>query len=65
MTAQAQEVLNSFDRLPDTEQLEIGLEILRRLANSDFSALSNEDLALNSEELFLVFDQQESDDESS
>jgi hypothetical protein len=59
MTALAREILNSFDRLPDTDQLEIALEILKRLANFDFPPLADEDLALNAEELFLALDQQE------
>lgn len=61
MSALAQEILESFDRLPDTEQLEIALEILRRLVNVDFPPLTDEDLALNAEELFLALDQKEVD----
>jgi len=61
MSALAQEILESFDKLPDTEQLEIALEILRRLVNVDFPPLTDEDLALNAEELFLALDQQEVD----
>lgn len=61
MTALAQEILNNFDRLPDTEQLEIALEILRRVINFDFPPLTDEDLTLNAEELFLTLDQQEPD----
>jgi hypothetical protein len=63
MTALAQEILNNFDRLPDTEQLEITLEILRRIINFDFPPLADDDLTLNAEELFLALDQQELDDE--
>jgi len=63
MTASAQEILKNFDRLPDTEQLEIALEILRRIINFDFPPLTDEDLTLNSEELFLALDQQEPDHE--
>lgn len=40
MTALAQEILNTFDRLADAEQLEIRLEILRRFA-SPMSILSS------------------------
>ena len=61
MTALAEEILKNFDRLPNTEQLEIALEILRRLVNFDFPPLTDEDLALNAEELFLALDQQEAD----
>ena len=59
MTALAQELLKTFERLPDSEQLEIGLEILKRLIHLDFPPLSDEDLILNVEELFLELDRQE------
>ncbi len=65
MTALAQEILNSFDKLPDVEQLEIALQILRRLVDFDFPPLTDEDLALNAEELFLALDRQETDYEKS
>ncbi len=61
MTALAQEILNNFDRLPDTEQLEIALEILRRIIHLDFPPLTDEDLTLNAEELFLTLNAQEPD----
>ncbi len=63
MIATTQQILNTFDRLPDAEQLEIAVEILRRLVNYDFLPLSDEDLVLNTEELFLALDQQEDEDE--
>ncbi|NEP12613.1 MAG: hypothetical protein F6K14_20875 [Symploca sp. SIO2C1] len=63
MTVVAEEILRTFDALPNVEQLEIALEILRRLANFDFPPLIDEDLVLNAEELFLALDQQEADDE--
>lgn len=56
MTVLVQEIL---DRLPDAERLEIAVEILRRLVNFDFPPLTDEDLALNAEELFLALDQAE------
>lgn len=59
MTVLVQEILDSFDRLPDAERLEIAVEILRRLVNFDFPPLTDEDLALNAEELFLALDQAE------
>jgi hypothetical protein len=61
MTALAQEILNTFDRLADAEKLEIAREILRRLVHFDFPALTDEDFILNAEELFLALDQQETD----
>lgn len=61
MTALAREILNKLDRLPDTEQLEIALEILKRIINLEFPPLTDEDLTLNAEDLFLALDQQEPD----
>ena len=43
--------------------MEIALEILRRLVNFDFPPLTDEDLVLNAEKLFLALDQQEIDGE--
>jgi hypothetical protein len=61
MTGVAQEILNTFDSLPDSERLEIALEILKRLVHFDFPPLTDEDLVLNAEELFLALDRQEID----
>lgn len=59
MTALVQELLNTFDRLTDSERLELVLEILKRTVDLDFPPLSDEDLVLNAEELFLELDEQE------
>jgi hypothetical protein len=63
MTAPSQELLNTFDELSDSEQLEVALEILRRFAHMDFPPLEDEDLVLSAEALFLELDQQESENE--
>ena len=63
MTVLGQAVLKDFDRLPDTEQVEIGVEILKLLVNIDFPPLTDEDLVLNAEAVFLSLDEQEADDE--
>lgn len=59
MTALVQELLNTFDRLTESERLELTLEILKRVINLDFPPLSDEDLVLNAEGLFLELDKQE------
>jgi hypothetical protein len=41
MTALAQEILSQFDSLPNSEQVEIALEILRRFVNFDVISHSN------------------------
>ncbi|BAZ18005.1 hypothetical protein NIES4071_98860 [Calothrix sp. NIES-4071] len=59
MNAPVQEILNTFDNLTESEQREIALEILKRVTNSDFPPVSDEELVLNAEELFLELDKQE------
>jgi hypothetical protein len=59
MTAPVEELLSTFDRLPESEKLEIALEILKRVSHLDFPYLSNEELVWNAEELFLELDRQE------
>lgn len=60
MTTVVQELLNTFDRLTDSERLELVSELLKRVIHLDFPPLSDEDLVLNAEGLFLELDQQES-----
>lgn len=60
MTAIVQELLYTFDRLTNSEKLELASEILKRLTHLDFPPLSDEDLVLNAEELFLELDKRES-----
>jgi hypothetical protein len=59
MTALVQELLNTFDRLTDAERLVLVLEILKRTIYLDFPPLSDEDLVMNAEGLFLELDEQE------
>jgi hypothetical protein len=61
MTAITQEILKTFDELPDSDQIEVALAILKRLIHFDFSPLDDDDLVMNAEELFLGLDQQELD----
>lgn len=60
MTSTVEELLNTFNRLTDSEQLEFALAILKRVIHLDFPPLSDEDLVLNAENLFLELDKQES-----
>ena len=59
VTTLVQELLNTFDHLIDLERLFLVMEILKRTIYLDFPPLSDEDLALNAEELFLNLDAQE------
>lgn len=63
MTTAVQHVLESFEHLRDAEKQQVAAEIIRRLAKLDFPPLSDEDLVLSAEELFLELDKQESEHE--
>jgi hypothetical protein len=63
MNTAVQHVLESFDRLPDPDKQQVAAEIIRRLVHIDFPPLSDEDLLLSAEELFLELDRQESEHE--
>ncbi|MEG4856584.1 hypothetical protein QUB75_02100 [Microcoleus sp. K1-B6] len=60
MTILVEELLNTFERLTDSERLYLVLEILKRTVYLDFPPLSDEDLVLNAEGLFLELDEEES-----
>lgn len=59
MTAVVQELLNTFDNLTYSERLDLLSEFLRRTAYLDFSPLSDEELTLNAEDIFLTLDEEE------
>jgi hypothetical protein len=61
MTTLVKELLSTFGSLPESERLEIAVEILKRVTNLDFPPLSDDDLVWNAEEIFLELDQQETD----
>ena len=61
MNTLAQQLLKNFDDLPDTEQQAIAVEIFKRVINCDVPPLTDEDLVLNAEELFLALDEEEAD----
>jgi hypothetical protein len=66
MNTLAQQLLKNFDDLPETEQQAIllrrrfanAIEILKRAIDFDVPPLTDEDLVLNAEELFLALDEQ-------
>ena len=61
MNTLAHVILKNFDDFPTTEQQAIAAEILKRVINFDVPPLTDEDLVLNAEELFLALDEQEAD----
>ncbi|ACK72545.1 hypothetical protein PCC7424_4175 [Gloeothece citriformis PCC 7424] len=60
MTTSVQELLSRFDQLTDLEKQEFVTEILKRIIHLDFPPLSDEELVLNAEQVFLELDRQES-----
>ena len=59
MTVLVEELLNTFERLTDSERLDLVLEILKQTVYLDFMPLSDDDLVLNAEGLFLELDEEE------
>ena len=59
MNANAQQLLSSFDQLPDDDKQAVAREILRRTAAFDVPSLSDEELIGQADELFLKLDQAE------
>ena len=59
MTAVVKELLTTFDQMTDSEQLEVASKVLQRVIHWEFLPLSDEDLVLNAENIFLELDQQE------
>jgi len=58
--ATGEDLLKSFDLLPEAERHKVATEILRRLLELRFAPLTDEDLALNAEQVFLDLDRRES-----
>jgi hypothetical protein len=63
MTTIVQKLLNTFDNLTYSERLDLLSEILRRTVYLDFDPLSDEELTLNAEDIFLTLDEEELDHE--
>jgi hypothetical protein len=61
MTASVQEILDTFDRLTNSEQIDLTVELLKRTAHQDLPPLSDDTLELNAEALFLMLDEQEAE----
>lgn len=62
MTVDAETVIQSFERLSDAEKKHVATEIFRRSLKFDFLPLTDDELVLNAEELFLELDKRESKD---
>ena len=61
MGTPAQNVIDTFDELPDSEKRDDAAAILRRTLEIEFP-LSDEELTLSAEETFLELDRREAED---
>ena len=62
MGTPAQNVIDTFDGLPDPEKREVAAAILRRTAEMEFASLSDDELVFSAEETFLKLDRREAED---
>ena len=62
MLASSQDVIQSFNGLPESEQRVVAAEILRRVADWDYPPLSDEDLCSLADERFRELDEREAKD---
>jgi hypothetical protein len=62
MTTATQHLLDSFDLLSAPERQAVACEILRRMRDVDLPILSDEELVLSAEALFLELDSREATD---
>ena len=60
-----QEILKSFELLPDIEKQKVITEILRRTVALNFPPLEDEELIQNAEHVFLEIERRESADDCS
>lgn len=65
MTTTAENLISVFDALPEPEKHEVATVILRRTLDFDYPPLTDEELTLNAEQLFLELDRQEEEDAKS
>ncbi|MDX6382540.1 MAG: hypothetical protein QOK48_113 [Blastocatellia bacterium] len=65
MGTPAENVIASFDQLPETEKREVAAAILRRTLQIDFPPISDDELVLRAEETFLQLDRREAEDAES
>jgi hypothetical protein len=65
MTQSVEHLLRTFDHLADAEKREAASEILRRVRGFLFHPVSDDELVLTAEELFIALDDQEAANEHS
>ena len=65
MGTPAENLIATFEKLPDTEKQEVASAILRRTLQIKFPPVSDEELVLSAEETFLELDRREAEDAQS
>lgn len=63
MSTTAQQLLATFDALPETVKFEVAFEILRRTKDFEFPPLTDDELVANAEATFLELDRREMNNE--
>jgi hypothetical protein len=65
MALSAQQIIESFEGLPESEKQRVAYEIFRRSVYLDVPPLADEELVAAAEDLFLALDARESENGSS
>jgi hypothetical protein len=65
MALSAQQIIESFEGLPESEKQRVAYEILRRSVYLDVPPLTDEELVSVAEDLFLALEARESENGSS
>ena len=60
MTKCVEQLLKSFEQLPEAEKRELASEIIKRSLTFDLPELSDESLLLTADQIFLQLDKEES-----
>jgi hypothetical protein len=64
MSLSAQQIIDSFEGLPESEKQRVAYEILRRSVLLEVPSLSDEELVVAAAELFLTLDAMEAEGDS-
>lgn len=59
MSVKAQQLLEQFELLPEADRREVAAEILRRVLDIVWPPISEDELILNAEGIFLELDERE------
>lgn len=59
MNGTSQQLLDFFERLPEAEKQQVAIEILRRTLSVEVTQLTEDELTLSAEAIFLSLDEEE------